>query len=191
MEKLYSGLAGRWQSSFLAILHVYVFVIKMRYCQICVTVCLRLILGVVSFTDTLQVAGEINKEEFPAWTGGRSFRPMIAGAIPDTGQVFGEDGCLTRPSTPVSEEDKDQLIDAQPMVAGGSDQVSEDEDGAVIDPADNQPLGINSAGVPPQLNLTRSQCRPGRHDRSCQYTSSVLCSSPPGALWECSCNPSA
>ena len=143
MEKLYSGLAGRWQSSFLAILHVYVFVIKMRYCQICVTVRLRLILGVVSFTDTLQVAREINEEEFPAWTGGRSFRPMIAGAIPDTGQVFGEDGCLTRPSTPISEEDKDQLIDAQPMMAGGSDQVSEDEDGAVIDPADNQPLGIS------------------------------------------------
>ena len=82
---------------------------------------LRPIPEVVLFTDALQAAGEISKEEFPAWPV-LGIAPAIAGPndLPPI-QVFGEDGCLTRPWTPVSEEEEDQLIDAQAVTAGGSD----------------------------------------------------------------------
>ena len=68
------------------------------------------ILEVVLFTDALQAAREISEEEFPAWPVS-GIAPAIAGPndLPPI-QVFGEDGCLTRPSTPVSEEEEDQLI---------------------------------------------------------------------------------
>ena len=102
---------------------------------------LRPIPGVVSFTDALQAAGEISEEEFPAWPV-LGIAPAIAGPndLPPV-QVFSEDGRLTRPTTPVSEEEEDQLIDAQAVTAGGGNQVSEDEDGAVIAPTDEQPSG--------------------------------------------------
>ena len=125
---------------------------------------LRPIPGVVSFTDTLQAAGEISEEEFPAW-------PVLGIALAIAGpndlppiQVFGEDGCMTRPTTLVSEEEEDQLIDAQAVTAGGGDQVSEDEDGAVIAPTDEQPSGTGGevqspigepVTDPPPSNKTR------------------------------------